>query len=609
MSALMLRFARLEFRHGLRWTAWADVYRRLSRGRRVSGCWIVGVMFAVLLWAMVSFGIPRTDLVEWADPPLTITSALAWLLWSLGGIYVAAAALTTGWAGWDTPYLMKGGTGRPSATWGLPISWRDVAVAKALGRTAAFVVHLLIGVAILALARFLMIAGDLVTVPPTLADPWFYDAFIAHVGLVIIAVRVISAGRKHYHGAASLRFFAFIAAAASGFVAALRLFPTDQFLNWWSITGFTCALAAVIIVALLQMLPPVRRLERMIMGRSASQGAARSRADLGAWRHIGFLAEYMSMATRGLGGMRGKAGVFLTGMLHHTGLMALLLALASALLQAGALAYYAIAGMTTSGQPALPDPFLMDFFVGVPALGVFGMAVALAGLALWPEVTPGRLARMMNQQPDEESVRHSGDLLPAQPRRVWLQRLATLPLVWVMLAAGGLVSLLLSMGARIVLDPRVTLSGTRFVSPRLMLAIGAMAGAISLGLFLAAPILHRAHRLIPMTVQSLGCLGFVALFGGMMAPIVIMILIGWERDLYVSALIADGFVVALVVWLALSVAVSRSLWQPGAWRHEDDGRPSTMAVAQAVLVYGWAMLGAFLTGSIFQAVMRLITPD
>ncbi len=99
-SARLLRFARMELRHGLRWKATLDAWRRAS-GRRISGCWVAAFVVVAVLWATVSFGIARGALVEWADPPIAPVTVLAWLLWSLGGLYAAAAAFVTGWATWD----------------------------------------------------------------------------------------------------------------------------------------------------------------------------------------------------------------------------------------------------------------------------------------------------------------------------------------------------------------------------------------------------------------------------------------------------------------------------------------------------------------------------
>ncbi len=602
-SAAMLRLARLEFRHAVRWTAWLDPWRRARRGR-VPGCWIGVGTVLVVLWATISFGIARSEAVAWQEPSSISLIVIAWLLWSLGGVYVVATSLLTGWATWDSSFGAQAVMNRPAATWALPLPWHLAVAAKALGRTAAFGVHLVIALFILALARLLMIAGNLVSVPPSLADPWFLAAALIHCGIFIALIRVSSAARTDHGTLAAVRMTVFLFLGFGALIVGAKFGLEADLAPGWSLTGLLFAFVTIATIALLQALPPVRWLERRLCGSPRAASDDHDKRD--PWRHMSFLHEYLSFSTRGLGGMRERTGEWLVVMLRHVAVMVVVVTLASVLLQAVAIGYTSIVGIT-SGQPGIVDPDLLDALAVGPALFIFGLAMAFLGIALWPEAMPRGLTRLLQQNLSPDTGRHLETMLPVEPSRLWTQRLITLPLAWVLLGAGALVTLWLSGNARGLLDSQVAIGDFR-IAARALIAIAALAAIVSLGLFLVTPILLRARKLIPVSMQALGCLGGMALVGGMMMTMIVMAFVDWETYRHIDDAVNHACALLLIAWLLTGTVLSRALWQPAAWPHDEDGRPGTTAVAQTVFVYAWAMAGPLLLGAAFNVAMEFIAP-
>jgi len=599
------RLMALEFRHALHWGAWLDAYRRSGLTRRLSGCWLWAVALPVFLWLLLTCGAARSELVAWRDVPVTPVSVLAWLLWALAGIIVAGAALLTGWLNWDNRYILSQGLSGPPVTGALPLHWRSVVTAKLAGRGAAFGVQALAVFGMLAIARLIMVAANLVTAPPSLIDPWFIGAMMLQVAMMIASVRIASAARWGRTGLATQRFVAFVLLGIGGMLLASRVYPVASGVAPWSVGAMILPFTGVVALALLQALPAVRRLERRLLPGPTQKPLPEGIPTTPAQARTVAFGDYLAMATRGLGGMRGRRTAWLLSLVVFAARTVAICVIAGFVIQAIALTYAAIAAVLQPASGQQLDPFVLDFFGTIPA-AAFTLAIGGAGIALWPEASAGYVPWAGRSMAANESRRSIGDTLPVAPSRVWRERLLTLPLVWLVMAAGGVATLLVLQYLRAAIDPNVPLAEALRVSPTFLVTGVAVAATFSLVLFIITPMLHRARKALPLPIAGLGCLGWAAFIAGVMTPVLVTISLDFDHGFQAQAHLSQILGIMLLVWLAVGLPLSRQWWDPASWPVDADGALSTGAVARAIFAYAFALLGALLSGSVIWTIVGIV---
>lgn len=599
------RLMGLEFRHGLRLRSWGDAWRVRS-SERLSGAWWWLIAVPLVLWLLFAVGTTRHSLVDWQQTAfLSVPGIVAWLLWAVGGAIAVLGAVLAGWVAWDNPYLMAQHKGGPPLTGMLPLRGCDVITAKAAGRTGALIVHLLVALAVLAVARLIMTGFGLVATAPSLVDPWLIDAIFVHFGLMIASLRIAEAGRWQSESVAGARFVAYILLAIGALFAAGRMFPVDPSPNWWSVAAAALAFAVVALLGLLQGIPPMRGLEERLLGGIDPEAEVALPTLREQHRRYHLFSQYNAIALRGLGGMRGRTAEWLAATASFVARTAAFFVLAGALLAGGVLAIVAVVHLVAPGSSLRADPAFFDFLAWGFSFA-FAIGIGGTGLAAWPEAVPTVLT-WLSTGGTRHAGPHLGEMLPAPPERVWVQRLMTLPVMWVLLAIGGTATLIASRVVRALLDPAVAVAEALWLNPLIVAAVCAVAAAISLCLFVAMPMLHRARKVVPAPLQALGCLGFAAFMGGIIAPIIALIAAGTGGSATGMMLLVSGiFGTALLAWLLVGLVCSYVLWKPDAWRRDEDGAASTGAVTRALFAYAFSLVGAFLAGTTFHTMIGLV---
>ncbi|MBD3293709.1 MAG: hypothetical protein GF393_12350 [Armatimonadia bacterium] len=598
------RLMALEFRQGLDWRSWITG-RRAARERLPDAWWLL-IAGLLLLWLLFSVGTTRHSLVDWRQTSfLSLAGAVAWVLWALGGAVAGAGALRTGWAAEIGATASAGTWSGAPLTGTLPLGVRSVYLAKAAGRTGALLVHLLIALAILAVARVIMTGFGLVATAPSLLDPWLIDAIFVHFGLMIASLRIAEAGRWQSESVAGARFVAYILVAIAALFMAGRIFPVDPAPNWWSVSAAALAFGVVVLLALLQSVPQFRALEESLVGGIDPQAEVALPTLRAQHRRYGLLSWYNAIALRGLGGMRDRTAQWLGSTAASVARTAAFFIVTGAVLSGGLLAVTAVARLVSPGSSLGVDPAFFDFIGG--AFGfLFAVGIGATGLTVWPEssssilnwVSSGRMAR---RGP------HMGDLLPERPERVWRERLMTLPVIWVLLGIAGAVTFMALQLLQALLDPTTALTDIYWAHPLIVVGICAIAAAISLCLFITVPMLHRARKVVPTPVQALGCLGFAAFAGGIIAPVIAFVTLGTGGMASARILlVSEVFGAALLAWLAVGLVCSYVLWKPGSWRHDDTGAATDGAITRAMFVYGFSVLGWFLAGTTFHMIIGVM---
>ena len=517
-QSAFMRMARLEFRHAMRLSAIFDGFRYARVMRGTSGCLMRIAAVGVALFFIGQVGLLRTELVPWYREGPLAPRILPWLLWTLAGLYAALGAGLAGWGAWDRPHLAAHGQDQPPITDLLPIAAADVLLARIAGRGAGLLTYLLISLAGLAVARTTMVAGDMVREPPSLLDPWLIGAPLLFAALFAISTRMADAARRWYGNVAGLRFAAYFAVGGPSAALALKQETFLESVNGALLLALATASLSILALAVLQGLPSVQWLEQRLTGggRRAAVKAEDPWARMPA--HV-WTGGYMSLGTRGLGGMRGRDLQWVGGMARLAAGLALAGAVGSVLIQVIAMIWVAASSRGT----ALPEEYLMDFLMAVPTLGLFGMACFWAGGVAWSEATASGFARWRPGTSPGEEQPHLGEMLPALPERVWPTRLVSLLAALPILAAGAVLCLVLSQLLRDAIDPRFAVAGHLPVGLRQLawLLLGVTVGALAI--FLITPMLCRARKLIPMPTLALGCLGWVALMGGMIGAMLLVL--------------------------------------------------------------------------------------
>jgi len=595
------RLAWMEFRHALNLWRVFDGFRYAGMSSGWSGCLMRVAGVAIALFFLAQIGVLRGMLVDWRPGGDFAPRIIPWLLWALAGLYVAVAAMHAGWATQDRPNVLKPRGGGPPMTDLLPITAREAVLHKLLGRGGALLVHLLIGFVALVLARWLMLTGDVVTAPPSLADPWLVGAPLLFVALFVASVRITEAARRWYRTVALSRSWSYGGAAILVYLGSIGRTDLHSF-NELLLEVVAVATALILFLAALQGLAPVQWLELRLSGYRSRRAADLTREVTPGGRGVPrwVVGGAMSLGLRGLGGMRGQDLLLVGRFMANAAGLALLGATTSALLQLAALAWVA----ASEGGAALPGEDLMGFLMALPAFAVFGIGSAASGAAVWSESAFSGVGRWAGYDPAEQDKPHLGAMLPVAAARVWAARLVSLLLTLPMLMIGAAVCLMVSEGVRGMLDPRFR------VAPDLGLTllglVMAATAVLALILFLVMPMIERARKLVPISLQALGCAGWAALWGGLMVGIIALPLsVSHEPD--AAALTASrGLFGAAVLWLVLSFPLSAWIWRPTSWPVDADGGPSARSTFQAVASYGWVFAGLLFAGLGGMSLLRII---
>lgn len=176
----------LELRRTLR-LVWVDksVWPRAQGwgDRAVSGC---GVAFmAVYLWVAVSY--IRGQMVDWQGE-VDWVKAAAWLLWGLGGGWVALVTLMSASA-WPERAVRKIGLSTKPLVELLPLTRRELWWAKVQGRTLGWLAHVALAWGVMMAARGLMVRHELVVTAPGVLDPWLMGGALLFAAGMILSNR------------------------------------------------------------------------------------------------------------------------------------------------------------------------------------------------------------------------------------------------------------------------------------------------------------------------------------------------------------------------------------------------------------------------------------
>ncbi len=542
---------------------------------------VVGVLWG---WLWVSWA--RGGLVEWAPAP-TLRLAVPWLLWGLGGAIPVLAAFACGWAWAERTVLGLSARRRPLVDL-LPLSNAQVLSAKLQGRTAAFLVWFSANLGILALARALMVAGHLVSRPPSLLDPWLAAAVPIFYALFIASTHIATAARRWHPDAAwTAPMVALILSAAAalaigyagGCLTASRwLFPR------------MCALAAAGITAgaVAELLPAWRRLQENVAtgaGRRVRSGAADEGAQAGAPTPPVLRASrgWWGAGLRNLGGHRGHTLRWLKASLV-LGLKVLLAAtLLGIVLQTVIYAWHVVPYLLEYGHvPSQASMALEDSLTLAAYLPLFvlGCLLLISPVAAWPEGAGRGMQRP--QQPFPGSVpvlRHLSVVLPARSRDVWRERIVSLLLVAVQIMLVGIISHALVWRFTNALLPGAMLP----VPPQVYLALPAVFLG-SLCFFAWIPLARIIAKVIELSGCLLGAVVGVGILGALSLPIATTATHLTRRPMFELA--PPLALSALALWPALLLAVSWRWCEPSTWRLSPDGTRSAQSVLRAVLVLG-----------------------
>lgn len=143
---------------------------------------------------LVYVSLARGHFVHWA-PGVTPRLALVWLLWGLGGAWPVLVALAGGFAWPERSYRPLTKRAQPLLEL-LPLSRHSLLLAKLQGRGAAWLLHSLLALGLLAGTRVLMARWALVSVLPPLLDPWLTASACLFVAVFVVSNQAALAHRR-----------------------------------------------------------------------------------------------------------------------------------------------------------------------------------------------------------------------------------------------------------------------------------------------------------------------------------------------------------------------------------------------------------------------------
>ncbi len=547
---------------------------RLDRILSVSGV-AMGVMY---VWGMAGF--TRGWMVDWHG--VSGSGVLSWLLWGLGGLIPVVLAVRAGWIGSEQMLAASLQRITKPVTHLLPLSATQALAAIIMGRAWAVVVALGVGMVILALARYLMVAQQLVNSLPSLIDPWLCAAPLLFYGFLVVTTRNAAESRRWDTGVAGLRSLWITLGAVAGLGAcyAAKL----NFSVHWQLTAYVAfAAAGVTAVVACQVLSNAMGRARLPADRPLASGQDPYDALL----RPTLLARWTKAAAGAQGFGLGEAGrsVLTRRWLKRSAafatVLAVLLTLSSALWQLGAVV---VCGPSSSSCEAA-----IEFGVG-GVVALFGFAILIMAVALWQEiiVVDSRTARYMGQVADPFGRKHVGLLLPVPIRRLWAQRLLGLLMMCALLVVAGAAS----HGVSWRLGQLLAGSDLASVGPVLYWIFPA-ALVLALVAFALVPLLGRAAR----TVEISGCLLWGLCYCSAFGAAAIFVALRLDRVsgpafTYYTLLVA-------IAWWALVLVFSWLGCEPSAWRLTDTGAPSFAGKLQALFVHLALILTCGCVGCLF----------
>lgn len=595
------RLRKLEFRR--MWTLRLDYW--LSRFGGSSSA--LDIFFAVLgliivvVDAIATVSVWRASYVKWGPGADLAAQFFGGLLAGIGTLIPAFMACRAGFVlPWDVRRRAISRTSRPVVNL-MPLSQRQATVAALQGRGAAFLLTLVVGFAIVASARAIMLAGgaDPATVP--LVDPWILATVFVFYTLFVVTTVAGREGRRLSRtqggGPAMASALYFVLLLAGAYQAGL-LANTP-----WLVTVLAVlAAASVSLAALLNEVPRLHGFwshASVRVGRSEARGEAVARAKLSWRRRLGARAVegFYSPSIWGLGGDRGWRTRW-KAVLAFGGSVVGGFILLSALWQVGSFLYVAepiwMAGKGfAAGFEAQPaGPFQIAIF-GPPFL--FAYCMWFLGIGAWPEVfkmhtvAGGKpvvgLAALMTERP------HIAALLPLPARRAWWGKLTGALAVALVLVLSGLVAQVGSwLITRALFWRGVPLPQLFWDAPVVLSAVAYMTAVLALALVKpAVRVLRLSGCLLLVIAYTGGTVGMVAATAvssghTMLTPSV-------HADL--SQIVTKPVAIALgatFAWVGCLALLSWA-WAPmSSWHMARDGHRPSGTKLQALMV--WLALSA-----------------
>jgi len=482
----------------------------------------------------------------------------------------------------------------------LPLSRRDLVVAKLQGRLAAGLIQAAAGYAVLLLAWWLMLQWDLVERPPSLLDPWIIGSGFIFAALFVGSNRAAWVERLHSFSAAANCRGAMVMQAGLVILAwyLAGVIPRDP--RAYALVPLAALLGVLWHVATPPALPAPRRggwyrLLTRPLGDLLRLSPDRTWAR---WLARGFRT-YWAAAVVEVGQPARP------GLSYSQGHLPLMLAFFAVITGAG-LCILALGLLWTTANHALGHPsgdvlWVAGGFATVLPLILFAVLIFGVSFNVWQDLStsPARLRQSRNQRSFVPA--HTGLLLPEAPQRRWWRRLATYVVTALALGAAGSASHWVCWTAA-----GAVCGGPRdLVGPRGWLAYG-LAFVPGLGLFAWLPLLRHAARVIRLSGMALMGLAYLGFILGPLASVPVTVGLTLHGGEYLRALVGGASVAGAVGVILGALLLSWRWADPASWTRDADGSPSARSAIRAGLIVGVIPVACALTIAAIPVALSLL---
>ena len=568
---------------------------------------IAAIAWAILLvlWLWIAVAVVRGSMVDWlpagevlvgpqcAFPTGTPTAdayisarvaglVALWAVWGLGGALPVLLSFGAGWA-WPRHGSGSQRPHRRRFAHLLPLTSRQLLLAKILGRTAAMLTAMACGFTILALTGPLLVLLGFAHSPPSPFDPWLLACPFIFIALFIATTRNTSDARRWHATVATSR--------STGIViyVAILLF-TVAYTNGlhlrghWSFPGYSAlAAAGIALIALLQWARAPKPPAAVALDRPPS----RLRDLLKWWNE--------TIAGRGLMfALPPATGSILTRRwlsrnLPFAGACCVIVTLLSAVVQLAPVAWSGLSHLLATGRlPAGPLQSTEDAL----ALGLGLVPFIFAGLIIWqgasawpePFVPTGRSGPQVPRGPTLGVLPHLGLSLPIRARTRWSRRLVALAGMCALMIAAAILSYWLASSLAASLLPLGFTDISYAIHDVLLCLILA-----ALSLFALMPLIGLAAKSVTVSSCLLWGLSMAFLFAGIILTPALHMDPSAERFFALPGLLLPTH----AALTALLLLLSWIFCEPSLWRRAADGSPT---IGSKLLAAGTQLLTAFTFG-------------
>ncbi len=504
---------------------------------------------------------------------------LLWALWALGGLLPVALALAAGWA-WPSRRSGAQVLHTRRFAYLLPLSYRQLLLAKMLGRTAAMLTAMACGFTILALTAPLLVAFKFAHSPPSPFDPWLLACPFIFLAVFIATTRNAADARRRHATVAASRsarnvIYVVILLFTVAYTSGLHL------RGHWNFPGYSALVAAAVaVIALLQLARPPKTPAALAL----DQPPSRLRELLRRWNETSGRRGIMATLPPATGPILTRR--WLGRSLHLAASCCVIVTVLSAVVQLAPVAWSGLSHVFATGRlPAAPLQSTEDAL----ALGlglvpfIFAVVIAAQGAFAWPELflPTTKSGSQLPRSPTLAVLPHLGLCLPIPARRQWSRRLVALLAICTLMTAAGTISYWLASSLTASLLPL----GFTDVSYAIFGVLFCLILA-ALSLFALVPLMGLAARAVTVSSCLMGAVSLPFVFAGIFLTAALHIPPAGARLHALPGLLLP----ATAALAALLLLVSWVFCEPSLWRRTADGSPT---IRTRLLAAGTQLLAAF----------------